>query len=146
MPTAAKLFAAFAFMALGFFAAEIVKGHLPPGTQFGAFTPITALIGLVCGWRVMGPAAGRGSVQAFGSGVRASVVMVFGGLLVFGIERMLVNAFRRTYDGPMDALVDVVSIGIEYSRTLFAWDILAVLLIGGGLAGLLTEWAWRRWT
>jgi hypothetical protein len=145
MPTAAKLFAAFAFMAIGFLTAEVIKPHMSEGTQFGAFTPISALIGLVCGWRVLGPAAGRGDVQAFGTGVKTSVVMVLLGLLLFGIERMLVNALRRTYDGPMDALVGIVQIAIEYAQVLVAWDIMAVLVVGGGLAGLLTEWAARRW-
>jgi hypothetical protein len=145
MPTAAKLFAAFAFMALGFFAAEIVKPHMPEGTQFGPFTPLTALLGLVCGWRVMGPGAGRGNVQSIGAGVKTSVVLVLLGLLIFSTEQMVVNAFRKTYDGPMDALVGVVGIGIDYGQYLGAPDILAVLIIGGGLAGLLTEWAARRW-
>jgi hypothetical protein len=145
MPTAAKLFAAFAFMALGFFAAEILKPHMPDGTQFGAFTPMTALIGLVCGWRVMGPGAGKGNVPSIGTGVKTSAVLVMLGLLIYSTEQMLVNAFRRTYDGPMDALVGIVGIAIDYAQYLGAPDVLAVLILGGGLAGLLTEWAARRW-
>ena len=145
MPTAAKLFAAFAFMAVGFFAAEIVKPHMPEGTQFGAFTPLTALLGLVSGWRVLGPVAGRGDVQAFGTGVKTSVVMVVAGLLVFATEQMVVNAFRKEYHGPMDAVVGMIGIAVDYARVLAAPDILAVLIVGGGLAGLLTEWAARRW-
>ena len=146
MPTAARLFAAFAFMAVGFFAAEVVKPHMSEGTQFGAFTPITALIGLVCGWRILGPAAGRGNVQAFGTGVKTSVVMVLLGLLIFATEQMTVNSFRKLYDGPFDAVVGMIGIAVDYAMKLGAPDILAVLVIGGGLAGLLTEWAGRRWS
>ena len=67
-------------------------------------------------------------------------------LVIFATEQMTVNSFRKLYDGPFDAVVGLVGIAVEYAMKLGAPDILAVLVIGGGLAGLLTEWAARRWT
>jgi hypothetical protein len=145
MPTAAKLFAAFGFLAVGFFAAQVVMPHLSDGTQFGAFVPISALIGLVCGWRVMGPTVRKGDYAAAASGIKTSVIMVLVALFIFSTYRMLENAFRRQYDGPMDAVVGIVAIGIDYGRVLGQIDVLSVLLLGGALAGLLSEWAARRW-
>ncbi|MFZ1725054.1 MAG: TrgA family protein [Albidovulum sp.] len=145
MPTAAKLFAAFAFAVLAFFAAEVFKPYMEEGTQFGYFSVVSALIGLVCGWRVMGPDAGRGNWMAVGSGLKTSVCTVLAALAVFSIEEMLVLAFRPAYDGPMEAVVGAVGLAVDYVQRMFAWDFLAVVLIGGALAGLLSEWAARRW-
>lgn len=145
MPTAAKLFAALAFALLAFFAADIVKPHLPEGTQFGNFSFYCALVGLVAGWRVMGPAAGKGWWPSANAGVRTAAATVAIALLIFSIYQMLVLAFRRAYDGPMEAVVGIFSVGVDYFVHLLAWDVLAVLIIGGALAGMMSEWAARRW-
>lgn len=145
MPTAAKLFAALAFAVLALFAAEILKPHMPEGTQFGNFAFYCALIGLVAGWRVMGPAAGRGWWNAANAGVRTSAITVAIALLIFSIYQMLILAFRRSYDGPMEAVVGIFGVGVDYVLELLVWDVIAVLIIGGALAGMLSEWAARRW-
>lgn len=145
MPTAAKLFAAFAFAVLAFFAAEVFKPHMSEGTQFGAFVPISALIGLVSGWRVMGPAAGQGNWMAVNNGIKTAVCTLFLALIIFSVEGMLVLAFRRAYDGPMDAIIGIFGVGVDYLLQVLVWDVMAVLLIGGALGGLLSEWAARRW-
>lgn len=145
MPTAAKLFAGFAFAVLAFFTAEIYKPHMPEGTQFGYFSFVAALIGLVAGWRVMGPDAGQGNAAAVSSGIKTSAVMIGLALLIFSTYEMFVLAFRPTYKGPMEAIVAIFEIGVDYARALAKWDVIAVLVVGGALAGLLSEWAARRW-
>jgi hypothetical protein len=145
MPTAAKLFAALSLMMVGFFGAEIIKPHMSDGTQFGAFSEVAALIGLVVGWRVLGPAAGRGNYPSASAGVRAVVILILGALFVFSTENMLVQAFRRTYDGPTQAVVGIIKIALDYGQQLLNPDVAAVLILGGIGSGLLTEWAARRW-
>jgi hypothetical protein len=145
MPTAAKLFAAFAFAVLAFFAAEVFKPYMEEGTQFGYFSLVSALIGLVSGWRIMGPEAGRGNWMAVSSGLKTSACTVLLALAIFSIEEMLVLAFRPAYDGPMEAVVGAVGLAVDFAGRMIAWDFLAVVLIGGALAGLLSEWAARRW-
>ncbi len=39
-----------AFLLIGYFGAEVVKPHMPEGTQFGAFSFVCAGIGLLTGW------------------------------------------------------------------------------------------------
>lgn len=145
MPTAAKLFAALAFTAVGFFGANVAIPHLPEGSQIGAFVPISALVGLVGGWRIMGPEAGQGPFMALSSGLKTTALIVLAALFVFSLERMLVNAFRRAYDGPVDAIVDIIAIGIDYGEILLKPDVFGVLILGGIFAGLLSDWAARRW-
>jgi DNA-directed RNA polymerase subunit E'/Rpb7 len=146
MPTAAKLFAAFAFTFVAFFTAQMVMPYMPDGTQFGAFVPISMIIGLVAGWRVMGPAVGKGNYAAAGSGMKTSLVLTLFALFVFSTYQMVENALRKQYDGPMDAVVGIVAIAIEWGALLIKPDVLTVLLIGGALGGLLSEWADRRWS
>jgi hypothetical protein len=145
MPTAPKLFAAFALAAVAFFTAEVIKGHLPPGTQFGAFSQISAIIGLLCGWRVLGPDAGRGMWSSANAGLKAAIVAFVLGLFIFSTEEMLVLAFRRSYHGPMEAVIGIISLAVDFVQQSFAPDVIIVLLGGGALAGCLSEWAARRW-
>jgi hypothetical protein len=145
MPTAAKLFAAVAFALVGFLAAEIFKPHLPEGTQFGFFSPISALIGLVCGWRVIGREVGHGWWESANSGMKTVVAMLALALLIFSTEEMLVLAFRRSYDSPMEAVIGTISLGVDFVQKLFVPDVLITLFAGGILGGLLAEWASRRW-
>ncbi|MCB2110843.1 MAG: TrgA family protein [Defluviimonas sp.] len=145
MPTAAKLFAALAFAVLGFFAGEVALPHLPPGAQPANFSFYCMLIGLVCGWRVMGPAAGRGNLESVNAGVRTAAVMTLLALIIFSIVQMFILAYRHQFDGPMDAVVGIFGIAVNFGASLLNWDIMAVLLLGGVLGGLMAEWAARRW-
>ena len=74
-----------------------------------------------------------------------AAVMVGLALLVFSTYDMFLRAFRPEYKGPMEAIVAVFDIGVGYLRAMAAWDVIAVLVGGGVLAGLLSEWAARRW-
>ena len=74
MPTAAKLCGALAFALMAFFTAEIVKPHMPESTNFGYMSVVAALVGVVCGWMVMGPTAGKGYYQSVGAGMKTAVV------------------------------------------------------------------------
>ena len=145
MPTAAKLFAAFALCVVTFFTAEVFKPHMEEGTQFGAFVPVSALIGLVCGWRVLGPEAGRGMWSSANAGFKAAVIAAILALVIFSTEEMLVLAFRRTYDSPMEAVIGIITLSVKFVQKMFVPDVLVVLFGGGVLAGCLSEWAARRW-
>ena len=145
MPTAARLAAAIGFAAVACFAAELYKPGLPPETQWGRFTLLTTLIGLVCGWRVMGRLAGRGNTAAMGYGVRTSATIAVLALLVFSIYEMVGQALRKRYDGVMDALVGILELMLEFGTALARPEPLAVLVLGGIGAGLLAEWAGRQW-
>jgi len=145
MPTASKLFAAFGLALVALFAAEIFKQYMPEGTQFGAFVPVSMLIGLVCGWRVLGPETGKGYWESANAGLKAAIAMTLLALIIFSIEEMVVVAFRKMYDGPMEAVIGAIGIGVGFVRKMFVPDVLAVIFGGGMLAGCLSEWASRRW-
>ncbi len=145
MPTAAKLVAAAAFALLAFFAAEIFKPYMPEGTQFGLLSPVSALIGLLSGWMVMGALAGQGWVPAINNGVRTSLTAVFFALVIFSIEEMIQIAMRKLYDGPGDAILGAFKLASEFAVMLLTPEMLILLIGGGALCGLFTEWTARRW-
>lgn len=148
MPTMSKLVAGVFFGALAFFMAVAYRATMPEGTQFGQFNLIAAAIGLICGWRVMGNIAGKGYKQAPGGGVRTSITFTAWVLLVCSIVLMVRKAFKKRYDSPMEAIVDVFALAMENGLRIIyppAIEVLGYLFIGGILGGLLTEWAKQRW-
>jgi hypothetical protein len=50
------------------------------------------------------------------------------------------------YDGPMEAVLGVFEIMLDYGRMMLQPDVLGVLAVGGILGGMLAEWAGRRWS
>ena len=147
MPTAAKLFAAFGFGLVGFFAAEVMKPSFPEGMNLGWFSVICGLIGISVGWWVMGPNAGRGNGRAIATGLRTSVTIVLWALFVFSVYEMLARSIDKRYAGVMDALRGMVGLVAEYGvLVLTSTMTLVVLIMGGILAGLFAEWAARRWS
>lgn len=145
MPTAAKLFAAIALAIAGFFTGALVLPYLPVVAKSGILPVVAACFGLILGWRVIGRAVGKGMWMTAQAGMRASVYMVVLVLFFLGLVQMVRYSTRLRYDGPMEALTDIVSQGIDFGYAALKPDVVIVLLLGGALAGVLSEWAHRRW-
>lgn len=146
MPTAAKIVAAVCFAFFGAIAATAVKGVMPEGTPLGYFIEISALIGLLNGWFVMGQLVGHGYRDAMGSGVRTAITIVIWALIVFSIYKMIKQSMHvNTYNGPMEAVTAAFGIMLEYGRPLLTPSVLGTFLVGGVMAGAVAEWARQRW-
>lgn len=145
MPTAAKLVAAVMFALAGFLGAEAFKPLMEEGTNFGQFSPLTAVIGALTGWMVMGRLAGRGYVAATGFGLRTMVTIVFWALLAFCIYDMVLLSMKMRYDGPVEAVVGVFELMVERVLIMRDWNFVITLAVCGVVGGLVTEWAGRRW-
>ncbi|MDZ4311499.1 MAG: TrgA family protein [Cypionkella sp.] len=146
MPTASKLVAAIAYALLGFVAAQTFVKYLPEGTPLGYFREITAAIGFAVGWLVMGKLTRKGYREAINSGLVTALILVFWALLAFSVYFMLKKSTRMMYDGPMEAVVGIFQLMFDYGKMLVVPDMLGVILVGGVLAGLITEWAGKRWS
>jgi hypothetical protein len=145
MPTAAKLFAGVLFAALGWYAAHVFRLELPEGSRVGFLREGTALIGLICGWRILGRLAGRGYFASIGTAFRTALTMVFFTLLLFSIYLMVMDSVRMRYDGPMEAVLGIFDKMLEFGRLVGAPQVIGVLAAGSVLAAILTEFAGRRW-
>jgi hypothetical protein len=145
MPTAAKLFGALAFAILGWVSANIFSTAMPEGSQVGLLREIVAAIGFLSGWRVMGPAAGRGYKAALGGGVKTGIVMVFFSLMGFAIYEMVLLSMKMRYDGPVEAVLGIFDLMIEYGRLMLRTDLLVTLFAGSVLGGWISEFAGKHW-
>ena len=123
----------------------MIKPLLPEGTQFGYFSVITAGIGVLCGWFVMGGLVGAGYYSASGFGVRTSATLVFWSVVLLSIIEMVKLSIKLRYEGPMDAIQGAFEIALGYLRLMVDPGVIGVLLIGGALAGMFAEWSSKRW-
>lgn len=146
MPTASKLVAAVAYALLGFLAAQTFIKYLPEGTPLGYFREITAAIGFIVGWLVMGKLTRKGYREAINSGLVTALILVFWALLAFSLYFMLRKSMRMMYDGPMEAVLGIFQLMFDYGKMLVQPDMLGVILMGGIVAGMVTEWAGKRWS
>ena len=146
MPTASKLVAAVAYALLGFLAAQTFAKYLPEGTPLGYFREITAAIGFITGWLVMGKLTRKGYREAINAGLVTALILVFWALLAFSLYFMLKKSMRMMYDGPMEAVLGVFQLMFDYGKMLLVPDMLGVILVGGIVAGLVCEWAGKRWS
>jgi hypothetical protein len=137
--------AALSFAVVGWITAHTYVPNMPEATSVGYLRELTALLGAVIGWRVMGNSVGFGYFRAIGSGWKTMIVLVLFALLAFGIIEMLQQSVRMRYDGPIEAILDVFNRMLDRSAPVFTPQVLGAILIGGGVAGILTENASRRW-
>lgn len=146
MPTAAKMFSAVAFVLVGWWAAVAYIPQLPPGMAVGYFAEIMAALGFVVGWRSLGRNAGRGYSDSISYGLRTSFLLVFWALLGFAVYLMIERSLLQGYRGDVGkAVLDVPQIMMQYGRLTLTEGVLAALIIGGVIAGLLAEMVARRW-
>jgi hypothetical protein len=145
MPTGAKGIAALSFAVVGWLIANAYVPNMPEVSRVGYFRELVGALGAIIGWRVMGNSVGKGYVGAVGSGWKTVLVLVFFALLLFGIYEMLLLSVKMRYDGPMEAVLDVFRRMMERAIPLLSGGVLAAMLIGGAIAGVLTEHASRRW-
>lgn len=145
MPTAAKLVSALLFGVIGYLAARAVIPAMPEGHSVGRLVPLSAGLGVVTGWLVMGGLVGRGLVAAAGQGLRTSVTLLFWVLVATAIVEMLRRALRKTYDDPMEAVVSVLELMLGNLLLAATPAVLGTLVLGGCVAGVLAELAHRRW-
>ncbi len=144
MPTAAKVVAAILFAALAWVTSEMIKPLFPDERNVGRFSEVNAVIGLFVGWIVAGSRAKTTLANAVSYGLTATVALVFWSLLLQSFGEMIRFSLNKRYDGPAEAVIGVFSLMYEYGMLMAELHVIATLVIGGILAGLITEFFGRR--
>lgn len=147
MPTAAKLVAAIVFAAVAFLAADQYAPLIPDGRPAGALREVAALIGLICGWFVMGDFLKKphGMVESMGTGLRCSVTIAFTLLVMYSVWEMLMRSIDGRYRGVQDAILDVFARLLALGTPIFTPGVLGVLVLGGLFGGAAAQVAASRW-
>lgn len=145
MPTTGKGVAAILMAILAWYASEMFRPLMPEGTNFGWFNEVNVALGLLAGWIVVGSRLNYGYGNAISAGLTGVAALVFWALFLQSMNEMLRLALDKRYDGPVEGLVSVFKIAIDYLFTMGHMPLIG-LLVGGGVAiGLVSEWAARRW-
>ena len=145
MPTMSKLAAAVCYAVLAWVVSGMVMANVPEQQQWGNFQPVNAVVGLLVGWFIVGRRLRVDYVTALGIGFTGMIAAVFWVIFLHSFNEMLQLSLARRYDGPVEAIVSVFKIGLEYGLMLADARILLTLLFGGMAAGFIAEFVDRRW-
>ncbi len=147
MPTAAKLFSAIMFAGVAYLSAHLYALNLPGGRPPGWLREMSGLIGLICGWWIMGSFASRpaGRIEAMGTGIRTAFTSALLVLIMFAFVEMLSRSMKGRYDSPTEAVLAVFDLILNLGRNMMTGEILGVLILGGILGGAVAHWAGRTW-
>lgn len=144
MPTFSRLVAALCLAGLGWVGSEIIRPTMPPETNFGWFNYVNVVLGLICGWWVVGSRLGTGYSDAISTGLTGMGAVVFWALFAQSFNLMLAQSLDRKYDGPVEGIMGIFNNGLDFGQYLLNWELAGVLVVGGILTGLLAEWIHRR--
>jgi hypothetical protein len=145
MPTAAKATGAATFAIVGLLIANAYVPGMPDAGAAGSIREFSGVIGAFVGWGVMGHSVGNRYIDSIGYGWKTVVVLVFVATMLFSIYEMLLQSTRMVYDGPIDAILDIFLRMFDRALGLLSFPVMTVMILGGGVAGLFTEAASRRW-
>ncbi len=146
MPTMSRLAAAICYGALAWVASGMYIDLMPERTQWGNFQPVNALIAMLVGWFVVGRRLRVDYVTAMGVGFTGMATAVFWCLFVQSFNQMINLALDRRYDGTVEAIVSVFKLIFDYAVVMANGPMIALLVIGGMLAGVIAEYVDRRWS
>ena len=143
--TAARVVAALFLAITGWVASRLIMPLMPEATAFGIFEYVNAALGAAVGWIVIGSRTGRGMANAIGVGITSAVVLTFWGLFLQSSREMFALANKRRYDGPIEAVVGIFEIGVDYLMIMATPTVIGALVLGGILSAVFAERASRVW-
>ena len=101
--------------------------------------------GLLVGWRVVGVSEGRRWVDAINDGLRGGIYVLMWTFFFLGTIQMLKLALRMRYDDVLSAVTDVIGQGVAIGVASLGVTPVITLGLGAMGAGLLSEFAYRRY-
>lgn len=144
MPTMGRLVAGIVFGALAYYVSTLIIPLYEEGTVPKFFAIINTAIGILMGWIVAGSRAGDGLRAAVGYGLTTIVAISFWFLFSHSFVEMIKQSLRKKYHGPVEAVTDVFNLGIDLAQMAGTPEVLTALVVGGIIAGLITEFFGQR--
>jgi hypothetical protein len=65
--------------------------------------------------------------------------------LIYSSIEMVERSIRKMYDGPVDAVVSVFELGVDYLRVIASAEHVIFLVLGGIICGLVTDFFAQRY-
>lgn len=145
MPTAARLVGALTFTVLAFIISTMILPLLPEGTSGDNLWMLNCAVGLLCGWKIMGPRAETTRLNAFAGGVTTSVAAFLIALFLHAGTRMVSLSLRKIYHGVTEAVIAVFEISLHWASLFLTTEVVTTLIAGGIVCGYLSWKAQRYW-
>ncbi|MEP5759663.1 MAG: TrgA family protein [Litoreibacter sp.] len=145
MPTAAKLVAAIILSLTGYLTTIAIRDFLPEEQPDNFLIPVSVIVPIFCAWLTLGRMVGGTYRNAINAGVYGVFVSIFYVVSTFAIAEMLKRSMKLRYDGPMEAVVSMFGIAVDYGAILLNPPVAMVLVGGAVVSGIATEWTDRRW-
>lgn len=144
MPTAARMTAAVLFGLLALAWAFQASPYFPEAQEPHYWVPLNGAAGAIIGWLLCGTKAGNGYRPGLSNGITTIVAVLFAVFFIMSFLDMVKKSLRRSYDGPVEAVVNVFEIMLEWIPFFLVQD-LGILIVGGAImAGLITEFVGKR--
>jgi len=144
MLTAGRLIGAMCFAILGAYIAFATVPLFEEGRAPGFWYALCMLAGAWAGWAIVGSRSGKGYSSSVGVSL-TGVVAGFWILFILSGYDMIQKSMRRSYDGPVEAVINVFEILGEYALQFATVDVVTVLVVGALAAGMFTEFFARRY-
>jgi small-conductance mechanosensitive channel len=145
MPSAIRLAGFVVFAAMGWVVSEMIIPLMPEGTNPGGFSIYNAILGAILGWVMMKPSVARSPSGPMGAGITTAVAIVFWGLFFHALAEMIKQSMRMRYDGPVEAVVNIFQIMMDYGVMIAAPAVIITTLVFGALGGIFCGAVAKRW-
>lgn len=144
MPTAGRLTAAIAFAVIGAYVAFLISPLFEQDKEPSWWIPLCVLAGIWSGWVVVGSRAGRGYSSGIGNGITGIAAFIFWVLFLMSFADMIKRSLRKTYEGPVEAVVNVFELMSEYMFAFWSPTLIGIIVLCGVGGGLFSEFFAKR--
>lgn len=144
MPTAARATAAILFGLLGLAFAYQSGPYFPEAKEPFYWYPLNGIAGAILGWMISGAKAGTGYRAGVAHGITTGAAMIFWVYFLMSSHDMIKKSLRKLYDGPVEAVVNVFEIMLDWGERFLVQDLLIFFVAGCILCGLVTEFIGKR--
>jgi hypothetical protein len=143
--TSGKLVSGIGFAITAFLAAEFYQ-MLVPDLYTGQWISVwAAALGFIVGWRILGNQLSCDLRTAARRGALTSIWLFIWAMVLFSSAEMIRRSMQHRAPDPGEAIGKVFEIIIDFS--VIAWDVkvIAALIFGGLISGIVAELSNRRW-
>ncbi len=93
-----------------------------------------------------GKRLGFGYAEGFSAGLTGVGALVFWALFLQSLNEMLKRALDTRYDGVVEGVISMFELIVEYGSLMINGPLIGLLVTGGIVVGIVSEWVSHRWS
>lgn len=143
--TSGKAVAGLGFAVTGYFSAEFYQQLLDEVHRGTWVSPLSAVLGFIVGWRVMGDMLGCDFRTAARRGIFTVSWFFIWAVVLFATADMIQRSMEKRYPNTGEAIGVVFEIMWQFTLRAADLKVVSTLVLGAMASGILAEMANRRW-